>query len=299
MSINDVNLYVNSFNTNLLMLAQQQKSRLRNLIMNGTQTGVGAAPVDQVGIIEMSEVVDRYAPVVRTDAVTDRRWVSPADFDLAQMVDNFDKLRMLNDPTSTYVQAAVAAANRKFDQLIINAAFATAKTGVNGGTNTTFPSGQVVSVIKGSAAASGLTVAKLREAKRILMANEVDTDVDELTLVVTATDHDNLLGETQIISSEYNPTDRPVLQDGKIERFLGINFIHSEKITSATDDQSGTSRQLPLFAKSGMYLGIWKEINSDISQRKDLKGLPWQIYTMMSANATRLEEKKVVKIWCR
>jgi hypothetical protein len=51
-------------------------------------------------------------------------------------------------------------------------------------------------------------------------------------------------------------------------------------------------------AKSGWYLGIWKDTENDISQRKDLSGLPYQIYTMMSSGATRLEPGRLLSTLC-
>jgi hypothetical protein len=47
-----------------------------------------------------------------------------------------------------------------------------------------------------------------------------------------------------------------------------------------------------------MYLGLWNDMEVDISQRKDLSSLPWQAYLKMSAGATRLEEGKIVEIKC-
>jgi hypothetical protein len=41
-----------------------------------------------------------------------------------------------------------------------------------------------------------------------------------------------------------------------------------------------------------MYLGIWNDIRTDVSQRKDKGGLPWQVYVYGTFGATRLEEKK-------
>jgi hypothetical protein len=124
------------------------------------------------------------------------------------------------------------------------------------------------------------------------MANEVDLETDPLCCIITAEQHDSLLAEAQIISTDYN--DKPVLVDGKINRFLGIDFIHCERL--GVDGNS--YRRVPVFAKSGMYLGLWNDISTDVSQRKDLQGLPWQVYVYMTAGATRLEEEKIVEIKC-
>lgn len=292
MSINVPSLYVQQYATNIQLLLQQKGSKLRQLIMSGSHVGKQASPVDQVGSINMQPVTSRFQAMGRVDAAVDRRWVFPSDFDLPQLIDSFDKLRLLTDPQSVYVQNAVYAAGRQMDDLIIDAFFGVAKTGETGATSTSFLAGQQVAVNFGASSNVGLTVAKLREAKKILMANEVDIDNDPITAVVTAEQHDNLLAEAQVISTDFN--DRPVLVDGKLSRFLGINFVHCERL-----DVDGSSyRRIPVFAKSGMYLGLWNDIKTDISERKDLQGLPWQAYVYMTAGATRLEEKKIVEIKC-
>lgn len=290
MSVNLPTHYVQQYSTNIELLLQQKGSKLRNFVMTGTHVGKQASPVDQVGSVDMQSVSGRFQPMGRVDAETDRRWVFPSDFDLPQLIDHFDKLRLLTDPESTYVQNAVFAAGRKMDDLIIDAFFDTAKTGESGGTNTSFPSSQQVGVQHGASSNTGLTVAKLREAKKILMANEVDLETDPIACVVTAEQHDNLLAEAQVISTDFN--DRPVLVDGKIHRFLGIDFIHCERL----DTDSNSHRRIPVFAKSGMYLGLWNDITTSISQRHDLQGEPWQSYVYMTSGSTRLEEKKVCEI---
>jgi len=296
MSLNLPSHYVMQFATNIELLLQQKGSRLKGTVTSDTYVGKQASPVDQVGSIEMQEVVNRFAPMGRVDAPVDRRWVFPGDFDLPQLIDSFDKLRLLTDPNSKYVENAVYAAGRKYDKLILAAAVGTSKTGEQGGTSVTLPAAQKIAVNFGASANVGLTVAKLRAAKKILMKANVDLDMDPLFLPVGADQHDNLLAEVQIISSEFNGGDALVLKEGKIDRFLGINFIHTE--LSQANVIASNVVGLPLYCKSGLHLGIWEDIKTDISQRKDLQGLPWQAYVTMTAGATRLDENKVVQIAC-
>ena len=152
-------------------------------------------------------------------------------------------------------------------------------------------SAQDVAVNFGAAGNVGLTVAKLREAKRILMAGELDLDFEVLTCAVKAKQHDNLLAEIQVISLDFN--ERPVMQEGKVTRFLGINFKHTELIGN-----DGSNDEVPVYAKSGMCLGVWNETSADVTQRKDLAGLPWQVYVFGTYGATRKEAKKIVRIDC-
>lgn len=296
MSINLPTHYVQQYANTISLLLQQKNSRFESAVTTGSYIGKQASPVDQIGAIDMLPVTTRFAPMGRVDAALDRRWVSPSDFELPQLIDSFDKLRLLNDPSSAYLQNAIQAANRKKDDLIYAAFFATAKTGEVGGTSTAFGTNQFVSVNTGGTA-SNLNVAKLRAGKKILMANEVDFDEDEVYCAISSTEHDSLLNEIQVVSTDFN--DKPVLVEGRVTRFLGINFIMSERMTTATDDTAGTSRQIPMWAKSGMHLGTWNDMQTDITQRRDLSGMPWQAYLAMSMGATRLEEKKIVRIWAR
>jgi len=292
MSVNLPTFYVNQYATNVQLLLQQKGSKLRPHVMSGSHVGQQASPVDQIGAVVMQPVTQRFAPIGRVDASTDRRWVFPSDFDLPQMIDSFDKLRLLIDPQSHYVTNAVHAAGRQYDDLLIAAQSGTAKTGVSGATSTVRLSGNDVAVNFASSSDVGLTVAKIREGKRLLMKNQVDLESDEIVCVVNAQLHDNLLAETQIISMDFN--DKPVLVDGIVKRFLGVNFVYCERLILDATDTDATL--CPMFAKSGMYLGIWNDMATDISQRKDISGLPWQTYLYMTAGATRLEEKKVVTI---
>lgn len=292
MSINLPSHYVLQFANTLQLLLQQKGSKLRPYVMSGSHVGEKASPVDQVGSLIAEDVTQRFAPIGRQDAAVDRRWVSPTASKVNQLIDSFDKLQLLMDPSSIYVQNALMALGRRADDHIIDCMFAAASTGKQGSTSTSFPSANQVAVNQGSTGNTGLTVAKLRKAKQLAMAAEVDLENDPLTAIVTSIQHDNLLAEAQVISTDFN--DRPVMVDGKVTRFLGINIVHCERL-----DVDGSSyRRVPVFAKSGVHLGIWKDMQTDISQRNDLESIPWQAYVCMMMGATRVEENKVFEIKC-
>ena len=177
------------------------------------------------------------------------------------------------------------ALGRAMDDLIIAAATGTAKTGEDGTTSTAFPSGQTAGTTAG-----GLTIVKLREAMQLLIAAEVDVDNEPLFCAIGAQQHDDLLGQTQAISLDF--TNKPVLVDGRIRSFMGFNFIDSQRLAL-----SGTDRTAICFAKSGLHLGFWNDIEVQISDRAD-KSYSTQVYCKGTFGATRVEEKKVVAITC-
>lgn len=303
MSVNAPGFYAQQFATDVALLSQQLTSRLQQAVTVGTgHIGEQASPVDQIGLIEASENTDRFAPMPRTDATTDRRWVLPRNWDINQNYDKNDLIRQITDPKSALVRAAMAGMNRRKDLTILEGLLNANQTGKAGTTSTTLPSTQVISVNTGGSA-SALNVAKLRAAKKLFMENDIDVTGEELFIVVDAKAHDALLAETQITSKDYNVTrdGAPVLKEGVIDRFLGFNFIWSERLKAfnGTDDAAGTSTPCVAFAKSGAYLGLWKDASTRIDERLDLRGIPWQLYTSATFGACRLEEKKVVRIWSR
>lgn len=293
MSLNLVSLYAKQYATNIQLLLQERGSKLRGLVSEGSYVGASASPVDQLGKVEMQPVTQRYAPMGRVDAAVDRRWVFPSDFDLPQLIDSFDKLRLLTDPESAYVQNAVLAAGRQIDRLILKAFTADAKTGIDGGTTTSVAGGNEVDVAVGGTN-SRLNMAKLLAVKEIMRSNSALESGEEIYCILTAKDESNLLQEIQITSRDFNGDDRPVLMDGKLSRFLGINFVYCELAETVL---AGTNEvNVPVWVKSGMHLGIWGDVMTDIDRRKDIQSIPWQAYVKMTMGATRLEENKVYNI---
>jgi len=285
--------YAQQYGNTIMLLLQQRGSRLRDSVMFQPITGAKAAvPVEQIGKVEATRRTTRYPALTPANTPHARPWVYPVDYDWNDLVDSIDKLRTIVDPTSSYAVNGTYAMGRSQDREIIPAFFGDRKEGENQGTTTSFPSSQQVSVSHGASGAVGLTVAKMREAKRLLMAAEVDLEMDPLYMPVTAKQHDNLLAEMQVISLDFN--EKPVMMEGKITRFLGFELKNTELL-----QVNGSSyRRIPAYAKSGMCLGMWNDITTNISIRNDLAGLPVQVYVYGTFGATRLEEAKVVEIPC-
>lgn len=294
MSINLIPTFaVQEYATAINLLLQQKGSKLRGAVMTGTHTGKQASPVNQIGSIKANKVITRFAPMGRVDATVDRRWVFPVDYELPQLIDTFDKLRLVADPSGEYVQNAVLAMGREQDAEIISAFTGVSKTGEVGATSTSFLSANAIGVSIGGPF-SLLNLPKLRAVRKLMMANHIDFDMEEIYVGVTAADHDALLNEIQITSSEFNGGAKPVLQDGRVTQFLGFKFIHCEIIETQL---AGVNKvTLPVWTKSSMHLGIWDDVKTDISKRNDLTSQPWQAYCVQTIGATRLEEKKVYSI---
>ena len=279
--------FVQQYTTNVGLLLQQRGSKLRDAVTVGSYTGKAAKAVEQIGAVTAQARTSRHADTPLISTPHDARWVFPTDYEWADMIDDQDKLRMLIDPTSPYAVNGAYALGRAMDDLIITAALGTSMTGENGSTSTSFATATQQIAVGGT----GLTIAKLRQARRILMGNEVDVAMDPLYIAVTATQLDELLGTTEVTSSDYNTV--KTLVSGDIDTFLGFKFIQCERLGT---DGSGDRRCIA-WAKSGMHLGMWNDITTKISERAD-KSYATQVYVKGTFGATRTEEKKVVEIIC-
>ena len=294
-------LYTTQFTTVLELKLQQMGSKLRGKLREGFHVGKMASPVNQVAAVQLKAPAGRFAPIQRTEVDFTRRWVFPQDGELAQQIDSFDELKTIVDPKAQYSDNAAMAVGRAWDDCIIANAFATSQTGqdaaslsaetFNTGTTVGNVGFTVVTSFGAGGTAVGLTVAKLIEIKRTFRHYHVDFDTDPLCLVIGSTQEADLLKQVQVVSTEFN--DKPVLVDGKINRFLGFDIVHSERL-----QVSGSVRNCIAFVKSGMYLGIWRDMTNIASQRNDLSGHPYQIYTMVSFGATRTQPGKVVQVQC-
>lgn len=293
MSVNIPQHYAVEYADLVALLSQQRGSKLAPCVMTGSHKGKLAAPVDQIGQVAMQPVTGRFMPKGRVDATVTRRWCSPNDRDLNQLMDSFDELRLVTDPKAKYLLNGQYAAGREMDNFILDAMFGTALIGETGTGTQTFPSAQDITVTEGSSGSSKMNVAKLRRAVKIIRGNNVDLDnpMNQLWCALNANQYDAMFAEAQVVSTDFN--DRPVLVDGRLVRFFGVNFVHTELI-----DATSSIDQIPVWAKSGVHLGIWQDMKASIGQRIDLTGDPYQVYLQMTMGATRIEEAKVVRINC-
>jgi hypothetical protein len=284
--------FVQQYSSNVQMLSQQMGSYLRGAVDVESVVGKNAF-FDQVGKTTAQLRTSRHADTPQLDTPHSRRRVSLADYEWADLIDNADKVRLLIDPTSSYAKAAAAAMGRAMDDVVIAALGGTAFSGETGSTSVPLPSGQKpYSASQGNDAAGGLSITKLLEAKKILDLADVDPSIQRY-FVCGPTQISNLLGTTQITSSDFNTV--KALAQGQVDSFLGFKFIVSNRLVfdaTNTDD-----RLCYAFTQDAIKLAIGQDVIARIDERAD-KSYSTQVYYAMSIGATRMEEEKVVEIAC-
>lgn len=289
---------VQQFSDNLIMLAQQKGSRLRDRVMSKIVTG-NAAYFERLGPTDVILRTSRHSPSPMVDTPHSRRMVTLNSYEWGDAIDKQDEIRMLIDPKGPYSQNAAYAFGRKIDDLIIAAASGSStsvSSSLPNGDNRTsvsLPSGQKISEDFGTAD-SNLTIAKLIEARRILAKNDID-DSEELTMAVNASALAALLNTTQVTSSDYNTV--KALVKGEIDSFLGFKFIRTERLAGTADGTDTAPKLCLAFAKSGIALAVGRDVNVRIAERPDM-GFMTYVYGSMDLGSTRVEEEKVVEIEC-
>lgn len=293
-----LNLATTQFSTNIELLLQQKGSKLRGRVREGAHVGKQASPVNQIAAIQAKAPAGRFAPKERVPESFTRRWVFPVNFEMDQFIDTFDELQTIVDPKSDYVTNAAYAIGRAYDDAIIAATVASASIGTDGASFTaeTFDTTKfrVAKDFNITGTSVGLTVDKLIEAKRILRKYHNDLEADPVTLIIGSQQEADLLNQVEVVSTEFN--DKPVLVDGQVRRFLGFDIVVSERLASAVT--GANIRGVLAFVKSGMYLGVWKDIVNRASIRNDLSSEPWDLFTAATFGATRLQPGKVIQILC-
>lgn len=276
---------VEEFNSNVQHLSQQKNQRISSFVRQES-IGAEAAFFDQIGSTEANERTTRHGDTVLVNTPHSRRMVVPRVIDWADLIDRADINKVLMNPKSNYVLSAVAAMKRKKDLIVRDAALGTALTGKSGTTSTAFDTtNQQI-----AASATGLTVAKLREAKKIFGLNDVDEEIP-LHIAVGSNQLDDLLATTEVTSSDFNVV--KTLVQGEIDTFLGFKFHRYEAL--ALD--SSADRRVIAWAEDGLLFAANDQMTVTINQRPD-KNNAWQVHVEMDVGATRMEEKKVVEVLC-
>lgn len=287
--------YQTDFADNWEHLLQQKESRLENKCRRATVKGKERT-FSQLGKSKMRLITTRNGQTVPSDTAMAKRWVRPKGYDEVTFIDEFDSIALgeLPAPESEHVVSHAMAAKRTMDEVIIAGLEGTAYIGEDGTTAVDLAAANMVAVNyvqSGSAVNSGLTLAKLAKAKYILDAFEVELE-DRYFVHSAKQLNDLLVNVVEVKSSDYNEV--KALVDGKVTRFMGFDFVMTQllTLTTATD-----VRTCIAYHKNGVVLGIGQEKSVKIDIRADLNHTI-QIRTTLLIGATRMEEERVVLVYC-
>lgn len=279
--------FVEQFRRGIDLNVQQMGSRLRNAVRLETGVVGKRAAFDRISATAAILKTTRHGDTPLVNTPHARRWATMKDYEWADLIDDADRLKLINDPASAYSRNAAMAMGRAMDDEIISQFFATSTIGEDGDSTVTFANDGGTSV---AASATGLTVAKLIAAKEALDANENDP-MEPRFFACSAGQISDLLNETEVTSSDFNSV--KALVQGDVNTFMGFNFIRTERL----DVDTSNDRRCCAWRQSAMILGLAQDSRARISERDD-KSYSMQVFYSQSLGATRAEGEGVVEVLC-
>jgi len=270
--------------TNFIHVAQQSVSRLQSKVM--VESGVTGTShrFNRIGKKAAQKRTSRHSDTPINDTPHSSRWADLEDWEDGDMVDRQDKIRLLTDPTNEYTKAGIAALERSKDSIILAAQLGSARTGAS--STQAMAAGQQI-----AAGGTGMTKAKLIQAKKLFRINEADEFAgEELFIAYTGEQLEDLLNQTEPTSADYNNV--KALVDGALRKWLGFEWVPTELIP-----KSSTTRQCRAWARSGVGLAVGQNIIGRIGEDPG-KGFNVRVYHCMSLGSVRIEEEKVVQVDC-
>lgn len=277
--------YVTQFSTNVHLLAEQQYSRLIGTVQREDVTGESWTVEITGGIDAPNEINERHGDTPLNNTPQTRRWGFIRDYDVADLIDKQDRVKMLIQLDSIYTRRHAGTMGRGMDDAIISALYATAVTGHTGSGTSAFPT----STQQLTSGSTGLTIDKLNRAKEILDSNEVD-EMYPRFFILGARQLRELLEDDKITSSDFNTV--KALVQGQIDEFLGFKFIRTQRLGLVS-----TERNCFAYAQPAIRFGMGMAPNTVASPRPD-KRYSQQIYTTGSWGALRTEDAMVVSVLC-
>lgn len=288
---------IQQFKNTVETLLQERGGKLRSTVtFSGGYVGKGARPVNQIGETEAEEDTGRYQDSPNMHIDTDARWLFPRRWRWGKLIDDVDRVQTGIAPDGEFTKAGVQAMERVEDRAILEAFFGVAKAGENGATNMAFPSANEVGVqVGGGGSDTGMNHEKLREGLKKLAGNFVEIEGEEKYLIITEHEWAQLFGINTTVSVDF-VEGRPI-SSGKLPPLYGLNIV---PFASATLRKHGlisaaNVASLPLWCKSGMHLGAWKERETKVGP-DPTKEFNIRIFMRQIANATRLQEGKVIRV---
>lgn len=273
--------FVQQYKDNVVSLSQQRPSKLRDAVRVRDGVVGKSTNFERIGPTSAVALTTRHAPTPLVNSQHSRVRCSLGDWGWADLTDVLDEPKMLIDPTSEYVKNAAYAMNRTLDKIIVPA-FNAALVLVNAD-DTTGTSALTNTIANGG---TGLTVAKLRQAVRMMDINDVAEE--DRYFVGSPYGKEDLLATTEVTSSDFNSV--KALVGGQIDTFLGMTFIWSTLLPI-----TGNIRSCFAWQKDAMALAIGYEIRHFIEPRYDLNG-SMQVRFLLSAGATRVDNAGVVQV---
>lgn len=294
--------FIHAVNGAVEHLAQQKRSKTTGTMR--TKDGVVGKtwPFNRLAAGEMEEMAGRDGDTQYINPTQSKRRAVLRDFGAAVLIDSFDEVKTLTSPTSEFTILLAAAIQRQRDRLALaigGLGSAGADLGLVGGilgsatsvdegaetkSLSALPAGQ--QIVNGG---TNLTMAKIRQARRIL--NAADADEEESYMFYSPQGMEKFTADSTVTSSDYSSIN--ALTNGTFPMdamWMGFKWRMSNLLPKVSNIRSCIA-----FCKAGVgaAFGSVKEIEVGPAPHK------WnntQVIAKLSGGVVRVDDAMVVQI---
>ena len=221
----------------------------------------------------------------------------------AELTDDIDVIQALKDPTSDYIKAAVAAANRAKDERILERLGASVLTGKDGTTTVNYydvgecrvMNGDGALATAGSAEAgsseTGLTLEKIAKIGSIF--DNASIPATDRHIVCNTDQKWALLGSTKVSSSDYNTV--KALTTGELDTYMGFKYHFLPADRFAVNATDTACYDCFAYHKDAVLMTTGKDLTTRVTEMAT-KNYAVQAFAEMFIGAVRLQGPGVMKV---
>lgn len=276
------------FHTAFEIQCQQTQSVLQVLVNDRGQINGSSFTVNDLGTVEMEKMTTRFADTKWSVPEAGTRLAVMEDYGVFVPIDPRDEPKLSANPTSSYMQACLAAEHRQRDRIIYKSLGASVQRKTTDGetyTPTALPAGQII-----AASAAPMNKAKIAKARALFRKNQCDN----LPLYMI---YNSEILEQILVDEALTKWDRDTIQqiqDGDVaKKWGGFIWLPYEELADGAG--GATEGRTFAVAKGGTHYGRNTISNFDIAVRPDKSNVK-QIGGISSYGAARANEQKLVQI---
>jgi hypothetical protein len=276
------NIYIQTFESIVRHLAQQEVTRLRPYITERAEGSVNHN-WERLGSSDAVEKTARLVATPEADTPWTRRISIAETWHNADSTEQEDPSQMLVDPNSNLAMSLGYSMRRATDDIIIEAATADAQNET--GTPVAFAVGQIIGDYSTPISFDFITA-----VQELFMQNDIDMSIPKVA-IVGPTQVRKLMQLTEQTSADY--VHREALQTltsvGIVPNWMGFTWVCSTRLVVPSADQLDCL----FFSKRALGLHVAKDVSARIAEDPSVS-FAWRIYCNLVMGAVRVEDEHIV-----
>lgn len=284
MAISIDQAYIDTFESNVRHLAQQEQSKLRGTVQEKSVQSE-SHNWERLGTLDAAVKASARTATPTQDALWSRRVSVPITYHIGTSTELEDPIQMLVDPNSNLTRAIASGMKRQMDDVIIDAANGTALDG--DGVAQPFLAAQKVG--DGTSQISFDFITAVQEK---FMANDIDPSVPKV-MVVGPKQVRKLMQLTQMTSKDFvNANALQELNDtGIVPNWMGFKWILSTRLNAPAANQISCLA----YTMDAIGMQVNKDITARVAEDPSIS-FATRLYAHMTCGAVRVEDEQLVEL---